>query len=98
MVQASLTDFDYWAEQLERLGGKGNNWIEAQIQSADLVFLFVDGIYSSSRSHFSGRFVATVERSPLNGKSSAFSYRGIGVHYPAEYTIRQLNESKKKLL
>ena len=42
--------------------------------------------------------VATVERSPLNGKSSAFSYRGIGVHYPAEYTIRQLNESKKKLL
>jgi hypothetical protein len=98
-VQITPDAFEHWAEKLEEIGGKGNDWDDGRLPSESIICLFIDGIYSTSRQHLVRRLSATVHRSELLSVASAgFSYRGYGVHYPSESTIRRLELSKLALL
>jgi predicted alpha/beta hydrolase family esterase len=82
--------WQHWAAFFERMRRGQDRWEKGEIPKSDLVYLFVDGFYSSSTAHWVNVIEPRFDGSGCRGQSCGFSYRGIGKAYNTDDTQKNV--------
>lgn len=75
-----------WAPFLERTRPRADVWPDGQVDGPPLVYLFADGIYSASHTHWLYSIEDDLRAAGCPGTARAFSYAGIGRPYESVHT------------